>query len=308
MRETFLKAMSELAREDERVMLVIGDTGFSVVEPFEREFGERFVNAGIAEQNFISFSAGLAAMGMKPIVYNVVSFMALRAMEQIVLDICYQQNPVVLVGVGGGFAYGPAGPTHHALQDIAMMRALPGMTVYCPGDPQEMRAVMYAAAKLGTPAYIRIGRSVDPQVHLEPFPFETGKAIELKGGGEIAVFACGTILKEAALAVNLLGRRGINSALYSFPTIKPLDKQTVLSCAKNCKAIFTIEEHSVIGGLGSAVAEVLAQEAGGTPLKIYGVQDVFAALTGSREYQLRYHGLAPEAVADDIEQVWRTIK
>ena len=133
MRKTFIDTLTEMAREDEKIMCVIGDTGFSVFEEFEKEFGSRFVNVGIAEQNFVSFGAGLAAMGMKPYLYNVVSFMTLRATEQIVLDVCYQENPVVLVGVGGGFAYATAGPTHHALQDIAIMSAIPNMTVVCPG-------------------------------------------------------------------------------------------------------------------------------------------------------------------------------
>lgn len=132
MRTTFIHILTEMARKDEKIMCVIGDTGFSVFEDFEKEFGPRFVNVGIAEQNFVSFAAGLAAMGMKPYIYNVASFMTLRSMEQIMLDVCYQENPVVLIGVGGGFAYATAGPTHHALQDIAMMSAIPNMTVVCP--------------------------------------------------------------------------------------------------------------------------------------------------------------------------------
>lgn len=309
MRNTFIQTMIELARQDPTIMLVIGDTGFSVVEPFEQEFKERFVNVGIAEQNFVAFAAGAAAMGMKPFAYNVVSFMTLRAAEHILLDVCYQENPVVLVGVGGGFAYGSAGPTHHALQDIAMMRCIPNMTVYCPGDPVEMKAVMLEAARLNKPAYIRIGRSVDPIVHHEEIHFETGKAIPMCEGKDVAILACGTMLKEAAQTCNVLKEKGISCSLYSFPTIKPLDVQTVLMCARTHKLICTVEEHSVIGGFGSAVAEVLSSTPGEKALhKCYGVPDSFAMVTGTREYQLEYFGISPEKMAQDILKTWETCK
>ena len=162
MRNTFVRVLDKIAEKDERVICVIGDTGFSVFEEFEKKYKDRFVNIGIAEQNFVSFGAGLAAMGMKPFIYNVVSFMTYRAFEQIELDVSFQENPVVLVGVGGGHAYGPAGPTHHGYFDLSLMTSLPNMTVICPGDPIEMEAAMYAAYKLDSPVYLRIGRSVDP--------------------------------------------------------------------------------------------------------------------------------------------------
>lgn len=304
MRGTFINTVTRLARADPRVMLVIGDTGFSVVEPFEEEFGQRFVNVGIAEQNFVAFAAGLAAQGMRPFAYNVVSFLTLRGTEQILLDLCYQENPVVLVGVGGGFAYGPAGPTHHALSDIAIMRAFPNMAVFCPGDPAEMEAVTLAASALDRPAYIRIGRSVDPAVHAKPISFQFGRALSMREGEDIAILACGTILKEAVQACSLLSDRGASVSLYSFPTVKPLDVATVLDCALRHKAVFTVEEHSAVGGFGSAVAEVLAQSDCHPRFKIYGVPDAFAELTGSRAYQLDYFGLSPEKLADDMWARW----
>ena len=217
MRGTFIQTISRLAREDPKVMLVIGDTGFSVMEPFEAEFGARFVNVGIAEQSFVSFAAGLAAAGMKPFAYNVVSFMTLRSAEQIMLDVCYQENPVILVGVGGGFAYGTAGPTHHALQDIAMMRAFPNIDVYCPADPAEMEAVMLTAYRRQRPAYIRIGRSVDAPIHQGPVAEPVEKAIPLAHGTDLAILACGTILREAVQVQKLLEERGCSVTLYSVP-------------------------------------------------------------------------------------------
>ena len=305
MRNTFVQTMSRLAREDPKVMLVIGDTGFSVMEPFEAEFGPRFVNVGIAEQSFVSFAAGLAAAGMKPFAYNVVSFMTLRSAEQIMLDVCYQENPVILVGVGGGFAYGTAGPTHHALQDIAMMRAFPNIDVYCPADPAEMEAVMLTAYRRQRPAYIRIGRSVDAPIHQGPVAEPVEKAIPLAHGTDLAILACGTILREAVQAQKLLEERGCSVTLYSVPRVQPLDEEAVLACAAGHRAVFTMEEHGVTGGLGSAVAELL-MERGQRPAVFhrYGVLDSFAMLTGSRDYQLDYFGLSPKKAAADMWKRW----
>lgn len=305
MRNTFVKTVSRLAREDPKVMLVIGDTGFSVMEPFEAEFGARFVNVGIAEQNFISFSAGLAAAGMRPFAYNVVSFMTLRGAEEIMLDVCYQENPVILVGVGGGFAYGPAGPTHHALQDIAMMRAFPNLDVYCPADPAEMEAVMLTAYRNTRPVYIRIGRSVDAPIHTGAAEMPVQKAIRLSKGKDIAILACGTIVREAISVKDLLEQRGASVSLYSVPCVQPLDEETVMACAAEHRAIFTMEEHGITGGLGSAVSELLI-ERGAFPAVFhrYGVPDSFAMLTGSRDYQLDYFGLSPKKAAADMWNRW----
>lgn len=303
MRTTFINTLTQMAREDKRIMCVIGDTGFSVFEEFEREFGERFVNVGIAEQNFVSFGAGLAAMGMKPYLYNVVSFMTLRAAEQIMLDVCYQENPVVLIGVGGGFAYATAGPTHHALQDIAIMSVMPNMTVVCPGDPVEMKAVMLESLHYNKPLYIRIGRSVDPVVHVNPVAFKIGKAIKMNEGSDGTIFVTGVMLSEAVKLQKILLNQGIALALYSMPTVKPIDSGTVLECAKNGKPIFTIEEHSIIGGLGDTVARVLLDNQCYVPLKKFGIVDQFAPVTGTREYLDDLFGISAEKMAVAIKQI-----
>ena len=306
MRKTFVDTITELAEKDPKVMLVIGDTGFSVFEEFEKTFGERFINVGIAEQNFVGISAGLAAMGMRPFAYNVVSFMTQRAMEQIVLDICYQENPVILVGVGGGFAYGTAGPTHHSTMDIAMMRSIPGMSVICPGDPAEMRQAVLKTYEMNKPAYIRIGRSIDPPVHTDPIDkqFKIGKALKVMDGNDIAIFVTGCMLKEAVRVCEMLIEKGISPCLYSMHTIKPIDREEILKCTSKYDAIFTIEEHSSIGGLGGAVAEILAQEKiGRSAFKIYAVQDSFAPVTGSRDYLLDLFGLSPNRIVDDMMKI-----
>lgn len=303
MRTTFVNTLAEMARQDEKIVCVIGDTGFAVFEGFEKEFGPRFVNVGIAEQNFVGFGAGLAAMGMKPYIYNVVSFMTLRGLEQIVLDVSYQKNPVVLVGVGGGHAYGPAGPTHHAYFDIAMMRMLPDMAVVCPADPVEMRAVMLFSKDYGQPMYIRIGRSVDPVVHEAPIDFSLGKLFKMREGRDGVLLACGTMVKDALKAQELLSAEGISIAVYSVPTIKPLDEGAVLSLAADYPALFTLEEHSRNGGLGSAVGDVFLAH-GEMPGKFYkfGFPDTFAPVTGSREYLNDVYGLSPQKIAATIKE------
>lgn len=307
MRSAFINTLTELARKNDKVMCVIGDTGFSVFEAFEEEFGERFINAGIAEQNFVSVGAGLAAMGMKPYIYNVVSFMTLRGMEEIVLDVCYQDNPVVLVGVGGGHAYGPAGPTHHAYFDIAMMRMLPNMTVLCPADPVEMRAAMLASEIFDKPLYIRIGRSVDPVIHSGEISFEIGKAICVREGSDGVLFAAGTMVKDAVVACELLAQNGIHIALYSMHTIKPIDEALIQECMEKYPAIFTLEEHSANGGLGSAVGDVILENGNrrNVIFKKFGFPDIFAPVTGSREYLNAYYGLDAESVA---KQIGETLK
>lgn len=301
MRKAFVDTLTEMSREDEHVMCVIGDTGFSVFESYEEEFRDRFVNVGIAEQNFVSFGAGLVAMGMKPYLYNVVSFMVYRAFEQIELDVAYQDNPVVLVGVGGGHAYGTAGPTHHAYFDIGMMRMLPNMAVVCPADPVEMREAMFASRDYQHPLYIRIGRSVDPVIHKEPIEFCIGKAIPLVRGEDAVLFASGVMVKDAIKVSEILAGKGIQISVYSFHTIKPIDEELILGCMSDYSHIFTLEEHGT-GGLGTAVGEVMLQhpEKGSTRLTAFHFPDMFAPVTGTREYLNHLYGLAPEDVAEIV--------
>lgn len=307
MRTTFINTLTEMAREDEKIMCVIGDTGFSVFEDFEKEFGPRFVNVGIAEQNFVSFGAGLAAMGLKPYIYNVVSFMTLRGMEQIFLDVCYQENPVVMIGVGGGFAYSVAGPTHHAIHDIAMMTEIPNLTVVCPGDPVEMRALMLETRNYNKPIYIRIGRSVDPVVHEKDIDFKIGKAIRMESGELATLYVTGVMLKTAVEAQRILASRGISVGLVSMPTIKPIDDAPIIEDLENGRYIFTLEEHSVLGGLGDAIGRVILDnlhyKAKG--FKKFGVKDEFVPVTGSRDYLDELYGMTPELIADQIEMALR---
>lgn len=303
MRTTFINTLTEMARIDDRIMCVIGDTGYSVFEDFEKEFGSRFVNVGIAEQNFVSFGAGLAAMGMKPYIYNVVSFMVYRAFEEIELDIAYQENPVVIVGVGGGHAYSTAGPTHHGYFDIAMMRMLPGMTVLCPADPTEMREIMLLSGEYNKPMYIRIGRSVDPVIYNSPIRLEIGKGICVKEGNDAVILATGVMVKDAIEAGNILEKKGVSIGIYSVHTIKPMDEEMIKKCLDKYKVIFTLEEHSINGGLGSAVEDVIIKFSKRSEARLYklGFPDIFAPVTGTREYLNDLYGISPDKIAEKVK-------
>ena len=205
------------------------------------------------------------------------------------------------MGVGGGHAYGPAGPTHHSYFDLAMMSQLPNMVVFCPADPVEMREVMYAAYKLHKPTYIRIGRSTDPLLHEGKVNFEIGKALKMREGTEAVLIATGTVVKDGIKAVDLLQKQGISCALYSMPTIKPMDQQLIEFCAENYSHIYTLEEHSVKGGLGGVIGDILLEEGlSNTQLYKFGFPDTFAPVTGSREYLNALYKIDAESVAKKI--------
>ena len=285
MRQAFINTLIKLAKKDNRVFLLTGDLGFSVLENFREKFPKRFFNMGVAEQNMIGVAAGLALSGKIVFVYSIVPFLTMRCFEQIRNDLCYQNLNVKLVGTGGGLSYGSLGSTHHALCDIAIMRALPNMKVLAPGDPFEAERVAEIAAFSEGPAYIRLGKNNEPKVHLKSLSFDIGQGIVLRNGNDITIFATGNMLYSAKLVVDKLLVKNIDARLVSMPTIKPLDKNIILKAAKETKAIFTIEEHSLIGGLGSAVAEILsANNVNNIIFKGIGVNDEYPRVVGGQNY------------------------
>jgi transketolase len=300
MRNSFVKTITEMAAEDPSIMLVIGDTGFGAFEEFEAKFPGRFINVGIAEQQFVGFSAGLALSGMKVVAYNVCTFMS-RAMEQIRLELSYQKAGVVLVGVGGGFSYATGGPTHHAVEDISQFRAFPDMSVICPADPLEMEKATRQAINSSKPCYIRICKNNDPILHTEPFEFKVGKGIIVKEGSDAAIIATGGMVKEALATVKILEKSNISCRVISMHTIKPLDKDLILECAKKFSAIFTMEENTIVGGLGGAVAEVLTTNTvHPNVFNMFGFPDTHARVTGTRDYLNTYYKIDPQSMAEDI--------
>jgi len=300
MRAAFVRGLTAAARRDPRIMLLTSDLGYKIFDAFAGEFPGRFLNVGVAEANMIGVAAGLALGGMRPFAYSIAPFATLRCLEQIRNDVCYHNLPVSIVGVGGGYSYGPNGPTHHALEDIAVMRALPNMAVVCPGDPAETELAVMAAAARGGPVYLRIGRAGDPVVHRAPPSFQIGQAITMREGQDCTLISTGNILPVALEAADRLRAGSVSCGVLNMHTVKPLDEAALHVCSRETRALFTIEEHSRIGGLGSAVAEWCAVNHILGPAIRFGAHDAFAPLTGSQSYLRAQNGLTAEHVAEMI--------
>lgn len=300
MRAAFVRGLTAAARRNPRVMLLTSDLGFKIFDEFAGEFPGRFLNVGVAESNMIGMAAGLALDGMRPFAYSIAPFATLRCLEQVRNDVCYHEAAVTIVGVGGGYSYGPNGPTHHSLEDIAIMRALPNMTVLCPGDPVEVEQAVGAAAAHGLPVYLRIGRAGDPVVHRGPVRFEIGRALTLREGRDCTLVSTGNILPLAVEVSDRLRANSVCCRVLNMHTVKPLDEAALRACAEETRALFTIEEHSRIGGLGSAIAEWSAMNRVPGPVCLFGAEDRFASTTGSQAYLRVLNGLTVETVAESI--------
>jgi transketolase len=301
MRQAFLSAITALASNDPQVMLLTGDTGFHVFDQFREQFPAQFLNVGIAEAAMIGMAAGLALSGKKVFVYGIAPFVTLRCLEQIRVDLCYQRLPVIIVGVGAGLTYGTSGSTHHTIEDCAVLNSLPGMTVLSPGDPAETLALVQEAVTLAGPCYLRIGKSGEPAVHPSGLTgVRIGQGITLHRGSEVAVIATGTMLAGAHEACRLLAGQGVSTELISMHTLKPLDQPLVMELARRFPVMVTVEEHTVIGGLGAMVAMVLATMGCGVRLFMAGIPDQYADPAASQEaLRARYH-LTPGQLAARI--------
>ena len=259
MRNAFIDELHRVAERDERVWLVCGDLGYSVLEPFAQRFPDRFLNAGVAEQNMTGIAAGLALSGKVVFTYSIANFPVMRCLEQIRNDVCYHRLNVNIVAVGGGLAYGPAGYTHHAVEDLAVMRALPNMTVVAPGDPVETRLAARALARAEGPSYLRLGKAGEPVVHTEEPPFQLGRAIPVREGSDATIVSTGAALRLAVDAADALAARELSVGVLSMPTVKPLDRAAVLRAAERTPLVCVVQEHSDCGGLTDAVARCLAE-------------------------------------------------
>ncbi len=302
MRNAFLNELHELAREDPRIVFVTGDLGFGVVEGFMEELPDQFVNAGVAEQNMTGLAAGMALSGRIVFTYSIANFPTLRCLEHIRNDVCYHDADVKVVSVGGGFAYGSMGATHHATEDLGVMRLLPNMVVVAPGDPVEARAATRAVVAHPGPCYLRLGKAGEPVVHEEPIDFELGRALVVREGSDATVISTGGMLPLAVRAAAVLADDGVDVRVLSMHTLKPLDDEAVLRAVDETRAVVTLEEHSIVGGLGSAVSELLAERNGARArFKRLGVPPRFSPRVGSQEFLLAENGL-------DVETIGATVK
>ena len=304
MRTAFIKTLTDVARKDKRIWLLVGDLGFSVVEPFSQEFPDRFINMGVAEQNLTSIATGLALSGKVVFTYSIGNFNTLRCIEQIRNDVCYHNANVKIVSVGGGFTYGALGVSHHATEDLAIMRALPEMSVITPGDPVESALATQAIAAHDGPYYLRLSKAGDPVVHQSTPAFQIGRAIRLRDGHDITLITTGGMLDSTVKAADELARQGITARVISMHTVKPIDIEAISRAASETRAILTVEEHNTLGGLGGAVAEVLAESGiPNTVFKRLGISGGFCRAVGSQEYLRGLYSLSVKGIVEKASQL-----
>ena len=300
MRDSFVRSVLELAKNDKNVELVTGDLGFGVLRPFWETVPDQFLDVGIAEQNMTAMAAGMALEGKTVFTYSIGNFPTLRCIEQIRNDCAYHGANVNIVCVGGGFVYGSLGMSHHATEDLSTMRALPDVAVFAPADKVEASAVAKAVADYPGTCYIRLGRGGEKVIREDIGEFVVGKAIPVCEGTRVAIFSTGDIAGEVMKAKAILESQGITPTIYTFPTVKPMDADTVRACAASHELIVTCEEHNIVGGFGSAVAEVLAEVPGAARLVRVGIDDTYCAIVGDQNHLRDHYGLTGEKIAERI--------
>jgi transketolase len=297
MKATFFTYMVQQAAIDPNLYLITGDLGFPFAQEFEQKFPERFINAGIAEQNMIGVAAGLAMAGKNVYVYSIIPFLTMRCFEQIRIDLCYQKLPVKLIGAGGGFVYGAEGATHHAIEDIAIMRSVPNMTVIAPATKYELLTLLSHLDNCDGPAYVRISNA-EECIPFTNYTLSLGSIADLISHQEHYIMATGNALDLGYHVQQILSQKGVNCGLASVHTIKPLDHN--FFSTKNLRAVFTIEEHSVIGGLGQAVAHLLCEKGSPIIFQAFGIPDCYECECGSRNELKQQYGLTPDHIASAI--------
>lgn len=302
MRTAFVDALTAMAENDKRVMLVVGDLGFGVVTDFAKRFPKQFLNVGVAEQNMTGVATGLAMSGKIVFTYSIANFPILRCLEQIRNDVCYHNANVISVSVGGGLCYGALGMSHHATEDLAIMRSLPNMQVIAPGDPLEAKAATEYLAQGKGPAYLRLGRAGEPAVHQDAIDWEIGRALTVRDGRNLTIIATGGMLKSSLDVAEMFHSDGVDVRVISMHTLKPLDVHCIEQVACETDAIVTIEEHSIIGGLGGAVAEVISEmDLPGLRFKRIGLPSEFLKHVGRQDYLKDICRLSVPKLYEDIK-------
>ena len=299
MRDAFTRALMREAAKDPKLTLVTGDLGFGVLKPFWETYPDQFVNAGIAEQGMTGLAAGLAMTVRTVLTYSIGNFPTLRCIEQIRNDCAYHNANVKVVCVGGGFVYGSLGMSHHATEDMAILRALPGVTVFTPGDPHEVEAIVPVMLNTPGTCYLRLGRGGEPYLHAGPIEGYTApKALTLREGKDVALLSAGGILTQTVGAAKLLSEQGVSAEVVSFPCLKPIDREKLIELSQRFKHIVTVEEHSIVGGFGSAVCEVIAEEGANCRVHRIGMEDVYSTIVGTQDYLRGEYQMDQKAICE----------
>ena len=295
MRTAFIKELCELAEADERIWLICGDLGYSVLEVFADRFPKRYLNAGVAEQNMTGIAAGLALTGKIAVTYSIANFPVMRCLEQVRNDVCYHNLNVKIVSVGGGLAYGSLGYTHHGLEDLAVMSILPNMAVIAPADPVEARAATRAVIARPGPAYLRLGKAGEPVLHKREIDFQIGRAIQVEPGDDLTLISTGGMLGETLTAAATLRSRGLSIRVLSMPSLMPFDAEAVRNASRETGGIITVEEHG-LGGLGTRTAEVLAESENASPFYPVRLASVAIKTAGSQAQLRGSQGVCAEGI------------
>ncbi len=297
MRNAFAEEMTRVAATDKRVVVLSGDIGNKLFDKLKAVDEKRFYNCGIAEANMMGVAAGMAMSGLRPFVYTITPFTTTRCFEQIRVDVCYHHAPVVIVGTGSGLSYSELGPTHHSLEDMAILRTLPGMRVVAPCDSAELRQALHETLKDDSPTYIRIGKKGEANIHTSAPDLRLGKVLVIRPGTDIALLCAGNMMADTLKAADLLATSGVSAEVVSFHTVKPLDTDYLQQAAACFKLLVTVEEHSRIGGFGSAVAEWRMAQPHNVAQMSFGTDDVFMHEVGSQAYARKKYGLTAENIA-----------
>lgn len=300
MRNVFSTSILAAAKADPKVLLLTGDHGYALFDEFRKHAPDQFINAGIAEQNMVGVAAGLAKAGYKPIVYGLSAFVPIRVLEQIKMDVCYENLPVVFIGDGAGVVYSSLGSSHQSTEDIAALRCIPNISILSPCDAQEMQYAMDHALTFSSPQYVRMGKSDIGAVHSNSITANIGDLIQVVNGSnkKIAFLATGSMVKTTLALANAAG----DCSVWSVPSIKPINTVQIEQIAQIADTIIVLEEHNIAGGLGSLVAEIVC-ESGNCKVIRLGIQDRFSQKCGSYEYLLKEHGIDIEALLPKVLKI-----
>ena len=302
MRTAYLETLYELADKDKRVYALISDNGAIVYDQYRRDLPLQYLNLGISEANMLGMAAGMASCGKIPFAYTIGAFLAYRAYEFIRNDICLQKQNVKIVGTGAGEVYSALGPTHHSTEDLGGLRSLPGLTILCPASPLEVKKATVAAYKHIGPMYLRLGTNKETEIYSRDYEFEIGKGIVLREGNDITLIGTGSILKDILDVAELLSKDGIRARVINMHTLKPIDEGIILQAIEETGKIVTIEDHNIIGGLGSAVAEVIAESGKGVSFKRLGLKD-FSKGYGIYKQVKETNGIGIEQIGNEIRKM-----
>lgn len=305
MRTAYLESLYKLALNDENVLAMISDNGAIVYDQYRKDFPKQYINMGISEQNMLGTAAGLANSGKIPFAYTIGAFLAYRAMEFLRNDICLQNQNVKVVGTGAGEVYSALGPTHHSTEDLGVLRSLPNLVVFSPASPLEVKKTVMEAYRIKGPVYIRLGTNREKELYENDYLFKTGKGIELKKGTDITLIGTGSILNDVLEAAERLEEEGYSVRVINIHTIKPFDSALVQKAITETAGIVTVEDHNIIGGLGSAVAEAIAESGQGTKFQRVGLKDHFSKGYGTYTQVKEQNGIG---ISDIVAQAKKILE